>query len=548
MITDCPVNIETNIDTGECSATNIDITLPVAQDNCGVSSFVAQINDSNGNIITFNTIESIRTFAFPLGETVITWMVTDNRGNTSTVECQQTITVIDNIPPIFTSFVSDVTVECDEVPEREDLTASDNCGDAVVTFEEIRRDGNCPSNYTLERTWTATDAANLTTSFTQTITVQDTTAPEFVGNLPQDITVECDAIPEPETLNAFDNCGIATVSVNDANTPGDCLGSFTILRTWTATDACNLTTTHTQIINVIDTTAPIPTQAIQDNITVSCTDIPDAPEVEFTDNCSSDIIVVFNEVNEFDDTVFEDYLIRRTWTVRDACSNEAVFTQTLNVTLDEFVTTIDDRFDTRRDGTPGGPRCFNDGVIDLNTEFLDSDVVGVWEIVEGDRQATLRGNIFDPTTLVLDDDFKPGSEPKNYLLRHTALRDGCINVTEVIIDINAECIVLPCGDTDVVISKAITPNGDGNNDRFDIMGIELCGFIANVKIFNRWGALIFESNNYALGEGQGTFQGNSPSSSFGNSGTVPNGTYYYIINLENSGLAPFTGPIYIGTK
>ncbi len=119
--------------------------------------------------------------------------------------------------------------------------------------------------------------------------------------------------------------------------------------------------------------------------------------------------------------------------------------------------------------------------------------------------------------------------------------------------IDAKCKVLPCGESDVVISKAITPNGDGKNETFDIEGIDLCGFVAEVKIFNRWGALVYESNNYTLGSLRtsgltGDWDGSAPKSSFGNAGKLPNGTYYYIINLRDSGLSPLTGPIYLGTK
>ncbi|VAV84965.1 internalin, putative, partial [hydrothermal vent metagenome] len=86
-------------------------------------------------------------------------------------------------------------------------------------------------------------------------------------------------------------------------------------------------------------------------------------------------------------------------------------------------------------------------------------------------------------------------------------------------------------------------NGDQYNEYFTVTGIESCGFTVEVQIFNRWGAKIFESSNY-----QNNWNGFAHSSSVGNSDKVPTGTYYYIINLKNSGLKPFAGPIYVGTK
>ncbi|MBC8884397.1 hypothetical protein H9X57_16550 [Flavobacterium piscinae] len=124
----------------------------------------------------------------------------------------QTITVQDTSAPAFVEELPmDMTVECDAVPMAMTLTATDNCGSASVEYGEIRNDGNCPSNYTLVRTWTAMDECGNTTVHTQTITVQDTTAPAFVEELPMDMTVECDAVPMAMTLTATDNCGSASV-------------------------------------------------------------------------------------------------------------------------------------------------------------------------------------------------------------------------------------------------------------------------------------------------------------------------------------------------
>ncbi|MEW4925371.1 gliding motility-associated C-terminal domain-containing protein, partial [Algibacter sp. 2305UL17-15] len=475
----------------------------------------------------------------------VTFTLTDECGNLITKDA--TFGIIDTTAPTWTNVPVDMTVECDGTIDPSgafaawltSFSGTDTCGTAAVTTNSAGLSDLCGATGTETVTFTLKDECGNAIEVDATFTIEDTTLPTFDGRLPGDITVECDAIPVAENITASDNCSDANVTVTDVTTPGACEGSYKIERTYTATDECGLFVAYAQNITVVDTTAPTPSTDFERELTVSCTDIPDAPSVTFTDNCSSDanITVVFNEVNGFDDTMFNDYQIIRTWTVRDACTNEAVYTQTLNVKLDEIITQV-----------TGPDKCHNDGIIDLN-DFLTSDnKEGTWELIEGDDMAELNGNLFNPTTLEPSENFKPGTDDIDYLFRYTGLDNGCINITEVSMAIIPDCIVLPCGDTDVVISKAVTPNGDGINDSFDIMGIELCGFTANVKIFNRWGALIYESSAYTLGEGQGPWQGTSHKSSVGSAGKVPNGTYYYIITLENSGLAPYTGPIYIGTK
>ncbi|MFV5700220.1 PKD domain-containing protein, partial [Flavobacterium sp. ZT3R17] len=118
-----------------------------------------------------------------------TWTVTDACGNFS--KAIQTIKIQDKTAPILSEAPADVTAECSAVPAAATLTATDNC-DAVpvVTFKEVRTDGNCASNYTLTRTWTATDVCGNTASKAQVITVQDKTAP-VLSEAPADVTAEC---------------------------------------------------------------------------------------------------------------------------------------------------------------------------------------------------------------------------------------------------------------------------------------------------------------------------------------------------------------------
>lgn len=54
------------------------------------------------------------------------------------------------------------------------------------------------------------------------------------------------------------------------------------------------------------------------------------------------------------------------------------------------------------------------------------------------------------------------------------------------------------------IPNSFTPNGDGNNDLFQIFGEDIK--VVDLKIFNRWGELVYQSNNQFAGW-DGTYKG-----------------------------------------
>lgn len=111
-----------------------------------------------------------------------------------------------------------------------------------------------------------------------------------------------------------------------------------------------------------------------------------------------------------------------------------------------------------------------------------------------------------------------GEVPGTYSLTVTNT-DGCSN-TQTIEVANTLCS----------IPNGISPNGDGLNDAFDLSGF---GGITMVKIFNRYGMVVFEQENYVkewVGQDK---RGN----------TLPSATYFYLVTLENG--EPKTGWVYL---
>ena len=86
----------------------------------------------------------------------------------------------------------------------------------------------------------------------------------------------------------------------------------------------------------------------------------------------------------------------------------------------------------------------------------------------------------------------------------------------------------------IEVFNLVTPNGDKLNDFFRIKGIE--NFPTNsVKIFNRWGVLVFETDDYGNYEGSdNVFKGFSKGRiTIQKNLILPSGTYYYVINVSN---------------
>ena len=91
----------------------------------------------------------------------------------------------------------------------DDAVAADN-GEVTIEVSSETTAGDAAGNYTVVRTFTATDDAGNSASATQTITVQDTTAPEFTF-VPADYTVECSDEMPMDDATAADNCGEVTM-------------------------------------------------------------------------------------------------------------------------------------------------------------------------------------------------------------------------------------------------------------------------------------------------------------------------------------------------
>lgn len=253
-----------------------------------------------------------------------TWTATDNCGNSSSAS--QVITILDTTAPVLSGVPADMTIEGPNVPSAPVVTASDNCdASATVEFSETSA-GSCPEVIT--RTWTTTDSCGNSSSASQTITIEDTTAPEL-SPIPADITIECsDPAPTAPAITATDAVeGGVVVTLSETNTPAtDCKNGSTIKRTWTTTDACGNSSSATQTITVVDTTSPVLSNVPID-ATVECGAVPSAAAVTAADNCDANVDVTLTETS----TGSCPEVITRTWTATDACGNSSSASQTITV-------------------------------------------------------------------------------------------------------------------------------------------------------------------------------------------------------------------------
>jgi hypothetical protein len=249
----------------------------------------------------------------------------------------------------------------------DDASATDNCGAVTIGVVETTTPGACAGDYSITREFTATDDCGNATSDTQTITIIDTTAPEFTS-VPADYTAECDEALVLDEATATDNCSGVTIALVETTTDGACDNVYTLERTWTATDGCGHATSVTQTISVVDTTDPHinDTCGIMNGgeVEVCCEDlsgsvtIPAACELIVTDNCGSEATVSLIETCVGDNCPTESVSSWCDITTPDAladgetCDNYSPHSMRLfNFPGSEFYTTVDGTVANNIDGS-----------------------------------------------------------------------------------------------------------------------------------------------------------------------------------------------------
>ena len=250
--------------------------------------------------------------------------------------------------------------------------------------------------------------------------------------------------------------------------------------------------------------------------TVMCGDeIPPVPNLTFSGGCGG-YTVDFTETENFPSGT-EDYMIIRTWNVSDICGNTATFEQIIFVMQQERVNiTIE--------------ICIEDDPIDLLDSLpADFDTNGTFTVTNGN--ASINGSMFDPQGLELGE----------FTIEYASTSGDCKYYVDYTINVNNDCI--DCNPDNLIVSKALTINGDGINDYFELTGLENCNFIYDMQIFNRWGKVVGEAKDY-----QNNWGGTSPDGSAGSAINLPTGTYFYIITLRDTEFKPVNGYLYIGSN
>ncbi len=110
----------------------------------------------------------------------------------------------------------------------------------------------------------------------------------------------------------------------------------------------------------------------------------------------------------------------------------------------------------------------------------------------------------------------PGDEDGTYTITAS---DECNKTVSVDVFVDSGC--------EIVIPNVFSPNHDGENDVFFISGI--LGTNNTVKIFNRWGQIVYEASNY-----RNNWDGRD----------VSDGTYYYEVVVQGEP-EPYTGHLTI---
>lgn len=381
-------DIEICINPKDCASEAQDTTISL-ESGCfafvqGDEFDVTQINDDCGELTITNDLTGTSTLdgaSLQLGSNTITWTLTTGP---ITVECPQTITVIDEIDPTI-GCVPDFTLStsdfdgCEYLQEGSGLDPSvnDNCNIANVFHDYV----TAPSTFTLDGatfpigvtvvTWTVEDEAGNSSTCDFTITIVEGADIECNA---MDVTIDLDenglaSITQDQVIipGTAECGGIPTVTVEPLDFDCSNIGDNTVtIKLFIGADSvvCMATVTVQDVLPPSITCQPDPTFSDDSDGNLDCmhtvSDSSLDPDI-FSDNCD-DLVITHNYSDADDNTtlngaVFPVGLTVVEWTVTDNGGSGLSSTCTLTIIVED----------------EEGPVCVDQGIIQLNLE-VDEEI------------------------------------------------------------------------------------------------------------------------------------------------------------------------------
>lgn len=582
-IVDCPSPQTENVN-ASCQFNIPDYTgLINATDNCSTfGNLTITQSPIPGTLIT--------------GPTSVTITVEDENGNTS--NCSISVEVNDNTPPTIVSCAPSIAVNADNNCEFEMLdytsfvSANDACG--TVTISQSPSAGGMIPLGVNTITMTATDISGNTDQCTFEITVEDNVNPTI--SCPSDSTY-CSTTVTYDAPVFSDNCSGSSLSQTDASglTSGDVFPLGTTVQTYTVTDGEGNTASCS--FNVTVVTPPSQADAGSDIEMCNEQDTTLQAQVPVDGNGTWVFLqgngnIVDNTDPQSDINGVDFGVNTLIWEVNNnGCPPER---DTLTITIHDLPSPAitADTIDVCGNATelignnPSigtgtwsnilGSATFND-INDNNASVTDlfyGENQFVWSIVNGNcppTRDTLVVNAFiaAPTanagidSAICDtirrielyaNDPTPGeglwtiqlgggniADSSFNASEFSSLSNGSIRllwtITHPVCPTTSDAVnfnVAPCVPFEFEIPNGITPDGDGKNDTWVIPNLRFYYPNNIVKIYNRWGNLLFESNGY-----------DTPWDGTNNGQALPMGSYTYTIDFNDGSTEPISGTVTI---
>lgn len=360
-----------------------------------------------------------------------TWKVVDLADNVTT--CQQLLSIQDTIKPVFTILPPNITVSCsdgsvDVIP----VGATDNCDLSVIpvlTVDTIAiAQGDCGLfDYTIVRTWTATDDCGNVAVHTRQIKVVDITDPSFAG-MPDTIILNTSQFPPnldctvPWNFNVgqfLEDCSPDSIILTTNDSPfGDGkldlsgnypIGSYNIF--FAAVDACGNVGIDSLYVEVRDNS--VPTLICNNNVVIALGTngeaTLDAQDIDLgtTDNCALDTLVLSQSQFDCGDLGFQAV----TMTATDIYGNTNTCAVQVQVTLGNNA-----GFDLTATGTPETYFGAADGTATAVATGGTGTFSYLWNTPNADMTAVVNN-------------LPAGS----YIITATDVNSGCISIDTVMI-------------------------------------------------------------------------------------------------------------------